>query len=593
MRAHVLFVTGVLLLSCTADVQGKCQDDSGCPSNASCDARLKLCFKKTVTVEPQHPDPVTTGTIQGEAALDDVAPDANAGITVKVDGSSTTATTTSTGAYSIGIKPGTYTVVATRDGYKEARASVTVEIGVTAKPSGLLLHKLSAVGRIEGQVNLEGAPDGSGVEVSLVGTSLRTISGPGGVYALEGVAPNNYTLTLARSGYTRAEQSVLVHQDQTTTAATVTLAKAKITTDVLAATGAIFTINGTGGFGVTRGASTVEIGGVSASEYLSWSDTQIVARVPRGALLGIQPVVVNTSGSQITGSARVIHSVPMSAQGNSYVVQPDGKIKAWGEYNSFNQLAIPTTLSNVVAVAAGSYTVIALSSNGTVTAWGANTNGEADVPTAARSGVVAISAGSEWFAALTSDGRVVVWGYTPSNEQIVPPEARSGVAAIATGAHHVLALKTDGSVIGWGSNKNGQVSIPIAAMSGVVGIAAGGGHSTAIKSDGSVLVWGDDLYHQNAVPADIGSVAAVSEGDFYSILALRKDGTVRGWGLGQYRELNVPAQLSDVAAIETGEWGMAVKTDGTLVEWGGDDGIGHSYQAAKPPSPDVIHVIVP
>jgi hypothetical protein len=57
-------------------------------------------------------------------------------------------------------------------------------------------------------------------------------------------------------------------------------------------------------------------------------------------------------------------------------------------------------VSNIVAVAAGEYDSLALTSNGTVVAWGANQSGESVVPPAL-SNVVAIAAGWSYSLALT------------------------------------------------------------------------------------------------------------------------------------------------------------------------------------------------
>jgi alpha-tubulin suppressor-like RCC1 family protein len=57
----------------------------------------------------------------------------------------------------------------------------------------------------------------------------------------------------------------------------------------------------------------------------------------------------------------------------------NGTVVAWGS-NSNGQIAVPSGLTNVVAIAAGSLNSLALKSNGTVVAWGQNASGQATIP---------------------------------------------------------------------------------------------------------------------------------------------------------------------------------------------------------------------
>ncbi len=59
------------------------------------------------------------------------------------------------------------------------------------------------------------------------------------------------------------------------------------------------TITGTA-FGATRGTSTVKFGITAVTNYVSWSNTQIVVKVPSTGL-GTKAVVVTTSGGQSDG----------------------------------------------------------------------------------------------------------------------------------------------------------------------------------------------------------------------------------------------------------------------------------------------------
>src|SRR6185437_2336259 len=94
---------------------------------------------------------------------------------------------------------------------------------------------------------------------------------------------------------------------------------------------------------------------------------------------------------------------------------------------------------------------LALMADGTVVAWGNNTNGQCSVP-AALSNVVAIAAGSFHSLALTRDGSIVAWGaglldsgyYPQFGQCLVPAPVQTWrAAAVAGGAAHTLALASD------------------------------------------------------------------------------------------------------------------------------------------------------
>gem|GEM_PF-2254638 len=145
-------------------------------------------------------------------------------------------------------------------------------------------------------------------------------------------------------------------------------------------------------------------------------------------------------------------------------------------------------LTDIVALAAGSSHSLALRSDGTVWAWGYNGNGQlGDGTTINRStpvqvkgpggagyltGVVAVAAGWYHSLAVSSDGTAWAWGEntygtlgdgTGANRatpvQVAGPDGAgylAGVAALAGGRFHTLALGNDGGVWSWGFNGFGQ-----------------------------------------------------------------------------------------------------------------------------------------
>jgi len=219
---------------------------------------------------------------------------------------------------------------------------------------------------------------------------------------------------------------------------------------------------------------------------------------------------------------------------------PSGCIIAWGYdasavfFDTEGVFAIPADLSDVIAIAAGTFQVLALKSDGTVVSWPDLSPVAAvfdlpfdtfDVP-AGLSGVTAIAAGNNFYPfpsfhslALKSDGTVVGWGDITGEGVATPPAGLSNVVAIATGNAHSLALKSDGTVVGWGDDQYGQATPP-AGLSDVVAISAGQVHSLALRSDGTVVGWGDDELGQATPPAGLSNVVAISAGISYGLALL-------------------------------------------------------------------------
>jgi hypothetical protein len=269
----------------------------------------------------------------------------------------------------------------------------------------------------------------------------------------------------------------------------------------------------------------------------------------------------------VTNAFGAVTSAPARLTVISEPLLPSGTVVAWGD-NSDGQTAVPAGLSNVIAVAAGSWHSLGLKADGVVHAWGYDSVGQATVPPDLVD-VIAISAGGYHSMALRSDGSIVAWGSNYAGQTNIPP-GLNDVIAIAAGGEHSLALRSDGTVVGWGYNAYGQAEIPT-DLRGVIAIAAGALHSLALKFDGTVVAWG---YNANVPPGLAGGIGIAAGGDHS--LALRSDGTVAAWGGNFYGQSTVPPGLYDVTAIAAGEdffntpdsHSLALKSDGTVVAWG-------------------------
>src|SRR5689334_10860722 len=121
-----------------------------------------------------------------------------------------------------------------------------------------------------------------------------------------------------------------------------------------------------------------------------------------------------------------------------------GTVHGWGNYSTTGR---PPGLTDAINLkAAFGYTYV-LRADHTIALWGNNSNSQLDAPTNLNN-VVAISAGYYMPMALTSDGRVHVWGawgHIFQSQIINPPPTATNVVAISGGMAHCLALRADGT----------------------------------------------------------------------------------------------------------------------------------------------------
>ncbi|NOS69808.1 MAG: DUF5011 domain-containing protein, partial [Verrucomicrobia bacterium] len=284
---------------------------------------------------------------------------------------------------------------------------------------------------------------------------------------------------------------------------------------------------------------------------------------PSLTLKGLNPVT-NECHLPFVDSGATVNIRPLAiAAGyqHNLGLKANGTVIGWGA-NTYGQIIIPASATNVEAISAGGSHSLALKADGTIIGWGGNTYGQTTVPASATN-VVAIAAGGSHSLALKADATVLGWGSGQTNT----PASATNVTAIAAGGFHSLALRTNGTVVTWGDNTYGQTNTPASATN-VIAIAAGNGHSLALKANGTVVGWGWNAYGQTTIPASATNVVAIAGGYLFS-LALRADGTVVGWGNNTYGQTFIPAIATNVVAISAGyEHSLALKADGTVVGWG-------------------------
>ena len=290
----------------------------------------------------------------------------------------------------------------------------------------------------------------------------------------------------------------------------------------------------------------------------------------------LQPVAVDTTGA-LAGK-----TVVAIAQGCcNMALTTEGKIYTWGG-NGYGQLGISDTNTQQ------SYVPVAVDTTGDL----------------AGKTVVAIAAGDFFCLALTSEGKVYAWGLNDSLGMLGIGSTDSGcfysptlvtgtltgktVTAIAAGQCHSLALTSEGTVYSWGWNGCGQLGnsgsadaqAPVAVdMTGVLlgksvtAIAAGWCHSLALTADGQLYSWGDNTEGelgmsdtnttQSSSPVAVNTsgvlagkiISAISAGEHS--LAISSDGQLFGWGENAFGELGTSDTINRYAPVlvsNTGDW---------------------------------------
>ncbi|HEX5400096.1 MAG TPA: immunoglobulin domain-containing protein [Verrucomicrobiae bacterium] len=235
-----------------------------------------------------------------------------------------------------------------------------------------------------------------------------------------------------------------------------------------------------------------------------------------------------------------------------------------GLYRGGEPTNVPPGMTNVVAVAAGNFDVLALKRDGTVVTWSGLrgpsvvTNAPANV-----TNVVAIATGSYGAGtsdmALKADGTVVVWGDNPFFGLTNVPSAATNVIGIADGGDHCLAVRSDGMVVGWGVDNWGQATPPV-GLTNIVAVAAGNQFSFALRDDGTVVAWGNGP----TPPSGLTNVVAISASTPAEGMALKADGTVVSWGALPW-EWQIPGNTSNYVAVSLGAGTFGLRADGSVV----------------------------
>ena len=298
-----------------------------------------------------------------------------------------------------------------------------------------------------------------------------------------------------------------------------------------------------------------------------WFDSIMIPFDSTPMKIGLLRVLVFLSIAMCVCSQTVGNA---NAQTTAFSQSADGRVVAWGA-NGAGQSTVPSGLSNVVAISAGSAHSVALKSNGTVIAWGST---HCDVDEASGwSGVAMISAGRCHNVALLQDSTVIARGDEEDPSMWRVPAGLTNVIAVAAGREHTIALLEEGTVVTWGTSTN----VPM-GLSNIVAVAAGNRLCIALREDHSVVAWTwyrdptSFRWIADEIPLAVSNATAVAAME-QEIVILQNDGTVSVYGPNGQVRTNVPIELTNVVAISAGTHAVALKGNGTVLAWYPDGAI--------------------
>jgi len=172
--------------------------------------------------------------------------------------------------------------------------------------------------------------------------------------------------------------------------------------------------------------------------------------------------------------------------------------------------------------------------------------------------------------AATGSAQITTYGDNASGQLTIPGDVTKYVKVL-NGDQNAAVLNLDGSIRIWGASGTGFVNGTTGR--GYIDASMGPNNIIALKSDGTVSVFGYPYYGASNIPAGLNGVVAVSSGGEH-MMTLKSDGSIVSWGGSNGNgERNTPAGLHDIVAISAGYgFSSALQSDGTVRVWGNISG---------------------
>ncbi|AFE03982.1 putative lipoprotein [Corallococcus coralloides DSM 2259] len=539
----------------------------------------------TQTLSRERGSVAGTFLLEGGASAGDIA--------VQLVGTEHSTVTDAEGRFTFtGVLTGMYTLRVRRDGYDPYQQTVEVRANAQTSISQTLTRER---GTVVGLFQLEGGGSAADIAVQLVGTSHATGTDAEGRFTLTGVITGTYTLRASRDGYAPYEQQVEVRPNaQSSVSQTLTRERGTVAGTVLLEGGVAvanievalvdtdFTTqtNDQGAFaltGIPTGTYTLR---ARRDTYVPY-EQQVEVRA--NAQTSVSGLLYRERGDL---SGRVVLEDGESAAGLTVVA--DGPERMGTTTDAEGRFSMPGLL-------AGAYTVSA--SKDHYASPEVSVEVRVDEPatvelTLTRQGAptvvvpkLAVQRGhleltGSGFGAQRGESHVSVGGVEVT-DYFFWSDTRVMVrvpANVSPGVRDVVVKP------GPAWRPAATVSLRVVRQQTLA--ASIEDWNLGITPDDTVTGWGPDLH---SPPGGLSDVVSVAVGSAFAV-ALKADGTVVEWGDLSGSRAPVPTGLSDVVAISAASnIAAALRRDGTVVAWGGFE-----YDRTKVPAglQDVVAISV-
>jgi hypothetical protein len=214
-------------------------------------------------------------------------------------------------------------------------------------------------------------------------------------------------------------------------------------------------------------------------------------------------------------TAAAIHIATGYRQGVAALA--DGTVVAWGDVI---RAPVPSGLTGVKAVAAGSYFAMAQKADDTLTIWGHLNNDAVMAAEVVGAKVLDFDASLSTMQVVKEDGSMVVWSGDSGNLHTLPAawQGRKFKKVCGTG-WHVVAVDEAGAVYSWNPVNTGDPALdtPPATSGPVAAVFCGDSHAALVQEDGRVLTWGEDLGSNGAFDSNtVSGFPRIKDASFYT-----------------------------------------------------------------------------